>query len=85
MDRESGQPLSFLSFLAFVFLATATGSSYAAGARYSSSWAVEVRGGSAMADTLAHKYGFANLGQVKLTVIVIRYSFYVHVVLWGSI
>ena len=58
-----------LSFAAFVFLATAPGNSYASGALYSNSWAVEVRGGAAVADTLAHKYGFANLGQVKLTAV----------------
>lgn len=62
MERER----LLLSFAAFVFLATAPGNSYASGALYTSSWAVEVRGGAAVADTLAHKYGFANLGQVKL-------------------
>ena len=63
MERER----LLLSFAAFVFLATAPGNNYASGALYSSSWAVEVRGGAAVADTLAHKYGFTNLGQVKLT------------------
>ena len=33
--------------------------------RYTNSWAVEIReGGSEAADTLAHKYGFENYGQV---------------------
>lgn len=56
----------FLSLVAYVFFAAAPGNGYAAEARYSSSWAVEVSGGSTTADALAHKYGFTNLGQVKL-------------------
>lgn len=67
MDRGKRQLFSFLSFVAsvaIVFVATAPGNSHATGARYSSSWAVEVRGGSTAADALAHKHGFVNLGQV---------------------
>ena len=35
--------------------------------RYSNDWAVEVHGGSEMADQIARRFGFTNLGQVKLT------------------
>lgn len=66
MDQSKRQSLSFLSFVAFIFVAAAPGNSDATGARYSNSWAVEVRGGSAAADALAHKHGFVNLGQVNL-------------------
>ena len=66
MDRGKRQLLSFLSFVAIVFVATVPGNSHATGARYSNSWAVEVHGGSAAADALAHKHGFVNLGQVIL-------------------
>lgn len=33
--------------------------------KFTNRWAVEVLGGSAAADTLAKKYGFINMGQVK--------------------
>ena len=33
--------------------------------RYTSSWAVEIHGGAAVADLLAGKHGFLNLGKVK--------------------
>ena len=33
--------------------------------RYSNDWAVEVSGGVEMADQLAAKHGFINMGQVK--------------------
>lgn len=32
--------------------------------RYSNDWAVEIHGGSEMADHIARKFGFTNLGQV---------------------
>ena len=32
--------------------------------RYSNDWAVEVHGGSEMADQIARRFGFINLGQV---------------------
>ena len=35
-------------------------------AAYTNSWAVEVAGGKATADTLAQKHGFINLGKVTI-------------------
>ena len=70
MARE---PLLFLSSVAYVFFAATPGNVYTAGARYSRSWAVEVSGGSATADVLAHKYGFTNLGQVKFHSMTVTY------------
>jgi hypothetical protein len=32
--------------------------------RYSNDWAVEIHGGSEMADQIARRFGFINLGQV---------------------
>ena len=34
--------------------------------RYSNDWAVEIHGGSELADQIARRFGFINLGQVKL-------------------
>ena len=36
--------------------------------RYSNDWAVEIHGGSEMADHIARRFGFTNLGQVKLII-----------------
>ena len=36
--------------------------------RYSNNWAVEIHGGSELADQIARRFGFINLGQVKLTI-----------------
>ena len=33
--------------------------------RYSNDWAIEIYGGSEMADRIARKFGFVNLGLVK--------------------
>ena len=33
--------------------------------RYCNDWAVEIHGGSEMADHIARQFGFTNLGQVK--------------------
>lgn len=59
------QLLLFLPFVSYVFFAAVPGNGYAAKTHYLRSWAVEVSGGSATADALAHKYGFTNLGQVR--------------------
>ena len=34
--------------------------------RYSNDWAVEIHGGPEMADQIARRFGFINLGQVKV-------------------
>ena len=36
--------------------------------RYSNDWAVEIHGGSEMADQIARRFGFINLGQVKVNI-----------------
>jgi len=68
------QLLLFLSLVAYVFFAAVPGNGYAAKTHYSRSWAVEVSGGSATADALAHKYGFTNLGQVKFHNMTVKFN-----------
>ena len=41
---------------------------------YVNSWAVSIRGGSAVADTVAHRNGFTNLGLVRPTTRIVSYS-----------